>query len=103
MMRGDVMGGEEAVERLEESADSVGERGGGGGGEVVWMVGKSGKSEKENGETCMLEGFSVMSASVGREGGVVWWRSGPGGWCCWPTFPRGLVCENFVCKLYNCH
>ena len=83
VMRGDVMGGEEAVERLEESADSVGEGRGGGGGEVVWEVGKSGKSEKENGETCVLGGFGVVSASVRREkGGGVWWRSGPGGWFC---------------------
>ena len=40
---------------------------------MVWKVGKSVKSEKENGETCMLEGFDVVSASVGREKG-----GGPG-------------------------
>ena len=50
---------------------------------MVWEVGKSGKSEKENGETCVLGGFGVVSASVRREkGGGVWWRSGPGGWFC---------------------
>ena len=42
----------------------MGERRGGGGGEVVWEVGKS---EKENGETCVLGGFGVVSASVRRE------------------------------------
>ena len=103
VMRGDLMGGEVMVERLEESADSVGETKGGGGREVVWNVGKSEKSEKENRETFVLEGFGVVSASVWREKGEgVWWKSGPGGWCCWATFPGGLICENFLCALCRC-